>query len=237
MRFSASCAMTTTPRIYLYKMFKPKISKEEVNELPLTVFGGRIYVVETPESAALALDKLREHKIVGIDTETKPTFSRGQYHKVALLQISTLDECYLFRLNKMGLPPELGVYLSDKKIKKIGLALKDDFVGLNRHHKFKPENIVDLQKIVKEYGILELGLQKMFAIVFGEKVSKSQRLTNWELAELSEQQQLYAATDAWAVLRIYLQLKKSKKLTKEEQLELIQQHATHKVITHDENLS
>lgn len=201
-------------------MFKPKITKEEVNELPLTVFGGEIFVVETPGQATQALERLREQKLVGIDTETKPTFARGQYHKVALLQISTLEECFLFRLNKLGFPAELGVFLSDKKIRKIGLALKDDFVGLNRHHKFKPENIVDLQKIVKDYGILELGLQKLYAIVFGEKISKSQRLTNWELSELSEQQQLYAATDAWAALKIYMSLKKAKKLTKEEIAEL-----------------
>lgn len=203
--------------------------------MPLTVFGGKIHVVDTPDQATHALEVLRGHKIVGIDTETKPTFARGQHHKVALLQISTLDDCFLFRLNKMGLPAELGVFLSDKKIKKIGLALKDDFVGLNRHHKFKPENVVDLQKIVKEYGILELGLQKMFAIVFGEKVSKSQRLTNWELSELSEQQQLYAATDAWAVLRIYLKLKKTPKLTREQQAELILQYTPPKINTHEEN--
>lgn len=202
-------------------MFKSKITKEEVNELPLTGFSGKIYVLETPEEAVKALERLNVEKVVGIDTETKPAFARGQYHKVALLQVSTLDECYLFRLNKMGLPPEIGEFLSNKKIKKIGLALKDDFVGLNRHHRFKPENIVDLQKIVKEYGILELGLQKMYAVVFGEKISKSQRLTNWESPVLSEQQQIYAATDAWAVLKIYQQLKRSRKLTKEELAELL----------------
>ncbi|MDX9748101.1 MAG: 3'-5' exonuclease [Paludibacter sp.] len=202
-------------------MFKSKITKEEVNELPLTGFSGKIYVLETPEEAVKALERLNVEKVVGIDTETKPAFARGQFHKVALLQVSTLDECYLFRLNKMGLPPEIGEFLSNKKIKKIGLALKDDFVGLNRHHRFKPENIVDLQKIVKEYGILELGLQKMYAVVFGEKISKSQRLTNWESPVLSEQQQIYAATDAWAVLKIYQQLKRSRKLTKEELAELL----------------
>lgn len=218
-------------------MFKPKITKEEVNELPITMFGGKIHVVDTPRQAVQALEQLKAMPVVGIDTETKPAFSRGQHHKVALLQISTLDDCYLFRLNKMGFPPELGAYLSDKKIKKIGLALKDDFVGLNRHHKFKPENIVDLQKIVKEYGILELGLQKMFAVVFGEKVSKSQRLTNWELPELSDQQQVYAATDAWAVLKIYLQLKKTRKLTKEQQYEVMNQYAIQKVSANEESLS
>lgn len=201
-------------------MFKLKITKEEVNELPLRAFGGIIHVLETPEQAATALEKLKKEKEVGIDTETRPVFSRGQSHKVALLQISTLNECYLFRLNKIGLPAELGLFLSDKKIKKIGLALKDDFIGLNRHHRFKPENIIDLQNIVKDYGIMELGLQKMYGVVFGEKISKSQRLSNWESPVLSDQQQLYAATDAWAVLKIYQVLKKMKKLTREEMIGL-----------------
>jgi ribonuclease D len=202
-------------------MFKSKISKEEVNEMPQTLFGGKIVVVETLEDAKTALQKLQTHKLVGIDTETKPTFTRGQTHKVALLQVATLDECYLFRLNKIGFPVDLAAFFANPKIRKVGLALKDDFVGLNRLYKFKPENIVDLQKIVKEYGILELGLQKIYAVIFGEKISKSQRLTNWELSHLSEQQQLYAATDAWAVLRIYLRLKENKKLNKEQLSELL----------------
>ena len=205
--------------------------------MPLTGFSGKIYVLETPEQAVTALEKLNEEKMVGIDTETKPAFARGQMHKVALLQLATLDEAYLFRLNKMGFPPELGEFLSNKKILKIGLALKDDFVGLNRHHRFKPENIVDLQKIVKEYGILELGLQKLYAVVFGQKISKSQRLSNWESPVLSEQQQVYAATDAWATLKIYLKLKKSKKLTKEQLAELITPTPTSYATVDKENIS
>jgi len=205
--------------------------------MPLTGFSGKIYVLETPEQAVTALEKLNEEKMVGIDTETKPAFARGQMHKVALLQLATLDEAYLFRLNKMGFPPELGEFLSNKKILKIGLALKDDFVGLNRHHRFKPENIVDLQKIVKEYGILELGLQKLYAVVFGQKISKSQRLSNWESPVLSEQQQVYAATDAWATLKIYLKLKKSKKLTKEQLAELLTPTPTSYATVDKENIS
>ena len=201
-------------------MIKPKISKEEVNELPVVIFGGQVKVVDSDDKVIDAMQELGQHKMVGIDTETKPSFKKGLLHKVSLLQVSTEDVCYLFRLNKIAFPKELGDFLSNKSIKKIGLALKDDFNALNKHHRFKPDNIVDLQSIVKCYGILELGLQKIFAIVFNQKISKSQRLTNWESPELTEQQQRYAATDAWAALMIYKQLMKEKKLTKAE-IELI----------------
>jgi ribonuclease D len=201
-------------------MIKPNISKEEVNELPIVIFGGEVKVIDHDDKVSEAIQILRQHNMVGIDTETKPSFKKGLLHKVSLLQISTEDICFLFRLNKIAFPKELGDFLSDKSVKKIGLALKDDFNGLNKHLRFKPENIVDLQSIVKSYGILELGLQKIFAIVFNQKISKSQRLTNWESPELTEQQQRYAATDAWAALMIYKQLMQEKKLTKAE-IELI----------------
>ena len=201
-------------------MIKPKISKEEVNELPIVIFGGEVKVIDHDDKVSEAIQILRQHNMVGIDTETKPSFKKGLLHKVSLLQLSTEDICFLFRLNKIVFPKELGDFLSDKSVKKIGLALKDDFNGLNKHLRFKPENIVDLQSIVKSYGILELGLQKIFAIVFNQKISKSQRLTNWESPELTEQQQRYAATDAWAALMIYKQLMQEKKLTKAE-IELI----------------
>ena len=201
-------------------MIKPKISKEEVNELPIVIFEGEVKVIDHDDKVSEAIQMLRQHNMVGIDTETRPSFKKGLLHKVSLLQISTEDICFLFRLNKIVFPKELGDFLSDKSVKKIGLALKDDFNGLNKHLRFKPENIVDLQSIVKSYGILELGLQKIFAIVFNQKISKSQRLTNWESPELTEQQQRYAATDAWAALMIYKQLMQEKKLTKAE-IELI----------------
>lgn len=197
-------------------MFRTKISKEEVNELPLAEFDADIVVVDTEEKVVKAMAYLNMCKEVGIDTETKPVFKRGQTHKVALLQVGDLKCCFLFRLNMIAFPGELARFLADKSICKIGLALKDDFVGLNRHFHFKPENIIELQSLVKQYGILELGLQKIYAVVFGLKISKSQRMSNWESEELNHQQQRYAAIDAWAPLQIYYQLKKEKKLTKKE---------------------
>ena len=197
-------------------MFKPKITKEEVNKLPVVVFDGKITLVDDKNQVISAINDLYNNAIVGIDTETKPSFARGTQHKVSLVQISTLDHCYLFRLNHIGLPPELAQFLSDEKVRKIGLSLRDDFAGLNRLMHFKPQNFVDIQSIINNYGILELGLQKIFAIIFDRKISKNQRLTNWEVHELTEQQQRYAATDAWASLLIYLQLMKERKLTKKQ---------------------
>jgi ribonuclease D len=212
-------------------MFKPKITKEEVNQMPVVAFDGEITLVDHPSKVNAAIETLRESAVVGIDTETKPSFTRGMHHKVSLVQISSLGHCFLFRLNKMPFPDELAIFLADENVKKIGLALKDDFNGLIRQKKFKPANFVDLQAIAKNYGILELGLQKMFAIVFGRKISKSQRLTNWENAELTEQQQVYAATDAWASLLIYMQLMREKKLTK-KQLDVLMANVAAEQVAH-----
>lgn len=197
-------------------MIRPKISKEEVNLLPVILFDGKITIVDDPENVQQAIDELRKCRRIGIDTETKPSFTRGTFHKVSLLQLSTLDHCFLFRLNKIGFPMPLADLMADVKIAKIGLSLRDDIAALNKHLPLKPGNFIDIQTIAKNYGILELSLQKIYAILFDKKISKAQRLTNWENDDLSEQQIRYAATDAWASLQIYLQLLKEKKLSKKQ---------------------
>ncbi len=206
-------------------MLQAKITKEEVNKLPVILFDGKITLIDDQTKIFAAFEELSKASIVGIDTETKPSFTRGTYYKVSLVQISTLEHCFLFRLNNIGFPKELAELLSNDKIAKIGLSLRDDLNGLNRLYKFKPANCIDIQNIVKEYGILELGLQKIYAILFGKKISKSQRLTNWESYELTEQQQRYAATDAWASLHIYLQLLKETKLTRKQLEKLLSDNA------------
>jgi len=200
--------------------FKPNISKEDVNQLPVEAFEGEVIVVDDESKVVAAVQYIREQEIVGIDTETRPSFTKGIRYKVALVQISTLDRCYLFRLNKMNYPKEMFDFLADSSIKKIGLSLRDDLIGLSKYHRFHPRNFIDLQSIAQDYGILELSLQKMYAIVFGKKISKSQRLTNWECDELTVPQQIYAATDAWACVRIYQQLQQEKKLTSKEIIQL-----------------
>jgi ribonuclease D len=197
-------------------MFKSKITKEEVNQLPVVSFDGKIVLVDELDQVSAAVNDLKKSSFLGVDTETRPSFTRGVRYKISLLQISNLETCYLFRLNKIGFPAELASLLADEKIMKVGLALRDDFAGLNRLNKFRPLNHIYIQAVAKEYGILELGLQKVFAIIFNRKISKAQQLTNWENTELTEPQQRYAATDAWASLLIYMQLIRETKLSKKQ---------------------
>jgi len=187
------------------------ITKEQIAELPVEKFMGRIVVVDHEEKIADALNYLSVQQALGFDTETKPAFKRGQVHKVALLQLATREACFLFRLNKIGYPDELEAIMVNPAIRKIGLSLRDDFAAINKRSARKPENFIDLQVFVDKFGIEDNSLQKIYAILFGKKISKSQRLSNWEAPELTLAQQSYAAIDAWACLRIYDHLTNTKR--------------------------
>ncbi|NDV58625.1 3'-5' exonuclease [Bacteroides sp. 519] len=187
-------------------VIKRKINKEEVKELPKASFPGRIIVIQTEEEANKAVDYLLTKSVVGIDSETRPSFSKGQSHKVALLQVSSEDSCFLFRLNHIGLPSSLIKFMESELVVKVGLSLKDDFLMLRKRAPFKPQNCIELQQYVKDVGIEEMSLRKIYAILFGQKISKSQQLSNWETDILSDSQKQYAATDAWACLHIYNRL-------------------------------
>jgi ribonuclease D len=180
------------------------ISKADVADMPKVAFPGRIFVIYTEEEARKAVDYLNAQRLVGVDTETRPSFKRGQMHKVALLQVSTLDTCFLFRLNRIGMPEALQDFLVSDTLK-VGLSLKDDFMMLRRRKDMHPDagNWIELQDYVPRFGIVDKSLQRIYANLFGEKISKNQRLSNWEAETLTEAQQLYAATDAWACVQIY----------------------------------
>ena len=192
------------------------IDKAAIQELPLTFFEGEVIVVERPEQVAEAAAYLNQFTILGVDTEARPSFKRGVHYPTALVQIATEERCYLFRLTHVGLPVEIAQILANPAICKVGLAFKDDINGLRRRRDFKPANCIDLQSIVCKYGIMDMGLQKIFAILFGKKISKAQQLTNWENSHLTPEQARYASTDAWATLMIYLTLKQTKPLSKKE---------------------
>jgi ribonuclease D len=190
--------------------FVANISNDDVAALEAVHFGGRIEVVETPDALAKACNALAQESIIGFDTETRPSFKKGIQHTVSLIQLSTADTCFLIRLNRVNMPDSLVSLLENKNITKVGLSLHDDFQALSKRRKFNPGAFFDLQKYVKEFGIEEMSLQKIFAIVFGQRISKSQQLSNWENDVLTDKQKQYAATDAWACLRIYNELKQSK---------------------------
>jgi ribonuclease D len=206
-----SAEKTTKTEIpYLCRMirFSESITNDELQLLPAAEFGGRIVVVERPEQLDEACDYLLGQQAIGFDTETRPAFTAGKSNKTALLQLSSSERCYLFRLSQMRLDKAVIKVLASPATVKVGAAVRDDIKGLQRLRHFQPGGFVDLQSIVGDYGICELSLRKMAAIVLGGRISKAQRLSNWEAAELTVPQQLYAATDAWASLEIYNRLKK-----------------------------
>lgn len=187
--------------------FRPTISKEEIATLPPLAFGGEIVVVDTPAKAAEACTTLSKQQILGFDTESRPAFQKGVVNKIALLQLSTDKLCFLFRLSKIPLDKSILKILESKKIVKVGLALSSDFHELATLHKLRPKGFVDLQKIAPECGIVDQSLLKMAAITLSGRLSKAQRLSNWEAVQLTDAQKLYAATDAWVCLEIYKKLK------------------------------
>lgn len=179
------------------------ITKADIAKLPTELFNGRIIVIHSISEVEKAVNYLKGFHILGIDTETRPSFAKGKSYEVSLMQISTEDTCFLFRLNYIGMPNALVDLLQDARQLKIGLSLKDDIQSLHRKHSFEPRGFLDLQNYVKELGIEAQSLQKIYALLFNKKISKSQRLTNWESDVLTEKQKGYAATDAWACIRIY----------------------------------
>jgi ribonuclease D len=187
-------------------VIQDKIDKKEIAKLPRAVFEGEIKIVDNEKDSEEAIAFLQTVNSLGIDTETKPSFKKGRVNKVALLQIATHEQCFLFRLNKIGLSKEMIELLTSKKVVKVGLSLKDDFSMLRKRTNFKEQNCIDLQNVVGEFGIEDRSLQKIYANLFQQKISKSQRLSNWEADQLTLGQQKYAALDAWACLTIYERL-------------------------------
>ena len=195
-------------------MFQITISPEEIGRLELASFPGEIHVIDSVgEDFNKAVSYLKRQRIIGFDTETRPTFSPNQHSNgTALLQLSGAGKAFLFRICQMGgIPRKLCDILANPTIVKVGAAIHDDVRGLQRFAGFQPRNFVDLQKIVWEYGIRDKSVKKMTAIIMGIKISKAQQLSNWEAERLSESQQRYAATDAWVCREMYLRLQKAPK--------------------------
>lgn len=211
------------------------INKELLQWMPIAAFEGEVIVVDREEQIADAVAYLRKQRTIGVDTEARPSFQRGTHYPTALVQIATHERCYLFRLTHIGMPQELADIFADPKICKVGLAFKDDINGLRRRRNFVPANCIDVQSLVAQYGILDLGLQKIFAICFGKKISKTQQLTNWENSHLTPEQARYASTDAWATLLIYEDLLQHEPLADKE-VEALKREDKERMIEHQQEI-
>ena len=190
----------------LNSLYRENITVEELAECELSWFKGEIVLVDNLETFYKVIPRLLGSDLLGFDTETRPTFTKGKKNSVSLIQLSTDKLACLFRINKIGFPDELIRLLSDPTVIKAGVAVHDDIRFLKGVKKFSPAGFGDLQLFVRDFGILSSGLKKLSAIVLGFRISKRQQVTDWEAVELTEAQQIYAATDAWVCYEIYSKL-------------------------------
>lgn len=186
--------------------FREEITNEEIKQLPRKVFNGDIFLIDTERKFEIAIPLLREYRVLGFDTETKPSFKKGKLNSTALLQLATDDKAFLFRLNKIGFPDALADLLANENVLKIGVAIRDDLNELKRLQSFEPAGFIDLQETAKDLNIKNISLKKLAAIVLNFRISKSQRVSNWEQEILSPAQLKYAATDAWVCYKLYQEI-------------------------------
>ena len=188
------------------KIIYNKFDKKSIAELPTVTFPGKTVVVMSESEAEKAVDFLLSNDILDVDTETRPSFKKGESHMVSLLQVSTSNICFLFRLNHIGITPAILRLLENTTVPMVGLSLHDDMLSLHKRVGFTPGNFIDLQDLVGELGIEDLSLQKLYANLFHQKISKRQRLTNWDSDVLNDKQKAYAALDAWACINLYKEI-------------------------------
>ena len=192
--------------------FPERLSKEHIRTLPIMAFEGEIKLITESKDVNAAIKILRRESVLGFDTETRPTFKKGEQHTVSLLQLSTPKKAFLFRLNYLGFQAELVSLLADPDILKVGVAILDDIRALRKLRKFDAEGFVELSNIGSDLGIATCGLRNLAAIFFGVRITKKEQLTNWERPDLNSSQCLYAATDAWICLKMFSFLESEKVL-------------------------
>lgn len=189
-------------------MFKQEVTKEEINGLPLIRYEGEVVVVTTAEELSEALTDLARQQVVGFDTESRPSFRKGEYYPISLLQIATPGLVYLIRINKTGFTAGLKSFFENTKIIKAGISILDDLRELQKFVHFRPGGVVDLNQVAQAAGVKNIGVRSLAAIMLGARISKSQQTSNWERDSLTKSQLYYAATDAWVCLQLYEKLER-----------------------------
>lgn len=180
-----------------------KLSADEINRLPMAAYDGTIHVVETPEQVESAVRALRHEHLLGFDTETRPTFRKGEHYPPALLQLAGEHAVWLFKLTRLGLPPAVASILADPNIVKAGVSNARDISELRALTPFEPAGFVDLGHVAKHRRVPHHGLRGLSAVFLGCRISKSAQLTNWARPDLPARSLQYAATDAWIGRRLY----------------------------------
>ena len=192
------------------KLIYNRFEKRRINELELVTFPGKIVVVVSRDEAGRCVDYLLSQPVLGFDTETRPAFQRGVHYKCSLLQVADEYCCFLFRLNHLGLTPDLIRLLEDTTVTEVGLSWSNDITSLRGVGEFNPGTFVELQDMAREMGIEDQSLVKLYANIMGGHISKRERLSNWEQDILRDSQKRYAAIDAWACVKLYNEMQRLK---------------------------
>lgn len=187
-------------------MFPISITKDEIMELPLSSYTGKVVIAYTEEQIASAMMEINRSKVVGFDTEARPTFKKGQTRNVSLIQVATDEKVFLLRIKQSGLTDDLIAFLENEDLIKVGIGLEDDYNLLRRLRGFQPGGFLDLNPQMKELGAASIGARNLAAMILEIRISKSAQTSNWENEVLSQKQIRYAATDAWICLEIYNKL-------------------------------
>jgi ribonuclease D len=186
---------------------KITITAEEINNLPLRTFQGKTYVISEAEKLPKILKEIEKHEVVGFDTETRPSFKKGQVYQVALLQLAIPGKVFLIRINHTGVTEEIAKLFENEKIAKVGVGIRDDLKALRKNREFLPVNCYDLSPIAKQVGLQVESVKKLTALLLGFRISKSAQTSNWEAPTFTQKQVEYAATDAWVCLELYMRLR------------------------------
>jgi ribonuclease D len=199
-------AFATDPPVSVPERFLRAFTAEDINALPLGGFGGPIRLVQDPAEVPLAVARLRGQKVLGFDTETRPSFRKGVSYPPALLQLASDREVYLFQLSRIPLTQDLADLLADPAVVKAGVSVRDDVRALKELTPFEEGGFVDLGLIAAKLGLHTRGLRNLAANFLGFRISKAAQRSNWGQAVLSRKQIDYAATDAWVSREICLRM-------------------------------
>jgi len=181
-----------------------RISRDEVNELPIRRYEGPVRLIATPPELQRAMQDIRQESVVGFDTETRPAFRPGESYLPSLVQFATAEAVYLLQVQQGDYSGAIREIFSSEKIVKAGVSVSDDLRSLKKLFEFEERAVVDLGKIAKRHGLKQTGVRNLAGIFLGTRIPKGAKTTNWAARRLTPQQIVYAATDAWACRELYL---------------------------------
>jgi len=173
-------------------------------QLPILRYDGPLHVCTTATDLVTAADAIRLERVIGFDTESRPTFRKGPAHPPCLVQVATATAVYLFQLNRLNCTTVLTEIFENPQIRKVGIAIGRDLSELQKLFPFQSTGVLDLGDVAKKNGLEQTGIRNLAGLFLHRRITKGAQTSNWAAPELSPKQLTYAATDAWICRELYL---------------------------------